>query len=225
MKRNFMRLLCLSYVVGMVFFAVNYDVIKQKFEKKEDVKTEETASVDDFSDTQYIEGRIKAYTKDLYSMDLNYTFSYGIVNPERLYMTFGAVYEEKVIKPIIKKVVFGVVGEYSAQDCIPNEEKIVSDINQKLIDDLSSEFFTEIWFQMRMDYSDNFEAGIGAKDLVEQKAKDKNLQNVITAKSDPVVAEARDIEAKSIASDSRSLEFYRRMARSAGGWKTVVMSN
>lgn len=137
MKSKLMSILCLIYAVGLVFFAINYDKIKQL--GKEDVKTEETASVDSFSGTQCIEGNIRAHAKDLYGMDLSYEFSYDIVDPERLYMTFGAVYKEKVIKPIVENVVVLVVGEYSsADDCLRSKEKIVSDIKQKLTDEISS---------------------------------------------------------------------------------------
>ena len=146
MKSKLMRILCLIYVVGLVFFAINYDKIKQL--GKEDVKTEEATCVESFSSTQCIEESVTWHTEDGPKVDLRYYFTYDIVNPEKLYMTYGASYEEKIIRPVLQNVIKMAIGQNSIQDLSTYRDRVFSDISQLLIERLSSEFFENETFKI-----------------------------------------------------------------------------
>jgi regulator of protease activity HflC (stomatin/prohibitin superfamily) len=132
--------------------------------------------------TQRSEGREATYTQDIQSANIDYIFTYRIVdaNAPQLYVNAGRKYEEKLISPVLKSVIKDVVGKWTAQDLVTNRDKAAAEIEAKLVEELNPEFFEEVSFKMsNIDYSDAFEKGIEAKVLAEQeaqKAKNKTVQ-------------------------------------------------
>ncbi len=210
--------------------------------------------------TQRFETTDATYTKDIQSANLQYVFTYKIVdaNAPKLYLSAGRGYEEKLVQPVLRSVIKDVVGRWTAQELVSNRDKAANEIQDVLLTELNKEFFTEISFQMaNIDYSDNFEKGIEAKVLAEQEAqRAKNLtvkieeearQDVIRAEAAAKVkieeakgkADAEKIEANGKAAairtvgaairqnpeylEQQQLEVQREVAKSASGWKTVVI--
>ena len=166
--------------------------------------------------TQRIETSDATYTKDIQPADIQYVFTYKIVdaNAPALYLSAGKGYEEKLIYPVLKSALKDVIGRWTAQDLVSNREQASSEVTAQLEKELSKEFFTEITFQMaNIDYSDAFEKGIEEKVLAEQeaqKAKNRTVQieeegrqAVIKAEA---AAKAMDIEGKALARNPQVLE-------------------
>lgn len=190
------------------------------------------------------------YTKDIQPSEFEYVFTYRIVseNAPALYLEAGKGYEAKLIEPKLHAALKDIIGHYTATELVANREKAASEVEARLRDELSSEFFTDISISFNnIDYSDEFEAGITAKVLAEQeaqKAKNRTVQieeegrqRVIQAKAEAdakiataeAAAKAMDIEGAAIRRNSQYLDLKRievqgQMAESAKGWQTVIMS-
>ncbi len=200
--------------------------------------------------TQRMEVLDATYTQDIQPAEVAYVFTYRIVdaNAPALYKSAGKAYEAKLIEPKLHSALKDVVGRWTATELVANRDKVAREIEEKLRNEISSEFFTEISLMINnIDYSDAFEKGIEEKVLAEQeaqKAKNRTVQveeegrqSVIKAKAnaDAQIAEAEgkakamDIEGAAIRRNSQYLELKKldvqaQMAESAKGWQTVIMS-
>lgn len=200
--------------------------------------------------TQKMTLKDATYTKDVQSSDFEYVFTYRIVsdNAPQLYITAGRGYESKLVEPKLHAVLKEIIGHYTATELIANREKAASEVETRLREELSPEFFTDISIAINnIDYSDEFEAGITAKVLAEQKAQEaknrtvqieeEGRQAVIRAKAEAdakiataqATAKAMDIEGAALRRNSQYLELKKlevqsKMAESANSWQTVIMS-
>lgn len=189
------------------------------------------------------------YTEDIQPATLEYVFTYKIVADQApaLYKSAGKEYEAKLIEPKLHAVLKDVIGRWTATALVANREKATKDIEAKLKEELSSEFFSDISFTINnIDYSDAFEKGIEEKVLAEQeaqKAKNRTVQieeegrqNVIRAKAEADAqiaaaegkAKAMNIEGRALRTNPeylklKELEVQGKMAESAKSWQTVVM--
>lgn len=177
--------------------------------------------------TQRIEATDATYTKDIQPAEIQYVFTYRIVdsNAPGLYLSAGKGYEDKLIYPVLKSALKDVIGRWTAQDLVSNREKATAEVTELLLAEIPAEYFTEITFQMsNIDYSDAFEKGIEEKVLAEQeaqKAKNRTVQieeegrqAVIKAQAEAeatiaaaeATAKAMDIEGKALARNPQILE-------------------
>ena len=154
--------------------------------------------------TQRVDATDATYTADIQPANIKYVFTYKIVdaNAPQLYVSAGRYYEEKIILPVLRSTVKNVIGKWVAQELVANRDQATLDIEQKLVENLPAEFFTEISFVIdNVDYSENFEAGIEAKVLAEQAAQtaknrtvqieEEARQKVIEAQGDADAAIAK----------------------------------
>lgn len=154
--------------------------------------------------TQRVDETNATYTSDIQPAEIKYVFTYKIVdaNAPQLYISAGRYYEEKIILPVLRSTVKDVIGKWVAQELVANRDQAASDIEQKLVENLPSEFFTEVSFVIdNIDYSKNFEDGIEAKVLAEQAAQtaknrtvqieEEARQKVIKAQGDADAAIAK----------------------------------
>lgn len=200
--------------------------------------------------TQKMTLKDASYTKDIQPSDFEYVFTYRIVaeNAPQLYLAAGKGYETKLVEPKLHAALKDIIGHYTATELVANREKAASEVEARLREELSSEFFTDISISFNnIDYSDEFEAGITAKVLAEQeaqKAKNKTAQieeegrqAVIRAQAEAdakiataqATAKAMDIEGAALRRNSQYLELKKlevqsKMAESANSWQTVIMS-
>jgi regulator of protease activity HflC (stomatin/prohibitin superfamily) len=129
--------------------------------------------------TQRYEGTDATYTKDIQSANIDYVFTYKIVdaNAPQLYLSAGTEFEAKLITPVLRSVIKNVVGKWGAQELVANRDKASAEIHQKLQEELSAEFFAEISFQMsNVDYSDAFEKGIESKFWLSKKLRRRKIK-------------------------------------------------
>lgn len=192
----------------------------------------------------------QTYTKDLQPAEVKYTFTYKIVSDRAcdLYVLAGKGYENKLIDPALDDALKGIFGRWTATELVANRNTVANEIEQRLREELPEGFFTDMSIKLDdISYSAAFEKGIEAKVLAEQEAqKSKNQtvqieeegrQKVIKAKAEADAAiaaaegkaKAMDIEGAAIRRNSQYLELKKldvqaKMAESAKGWQTVIMS-
>jgi regulator of protease activity HflC (stomatin/prohibitin superfamily) len=192
----------------------------------------------------------QTYTKDLQPAEVKYTFTYKIVSDRAcdLYVLAGKGYENKLIDPALDDALKGIFGRWTATELVANRNTVANEIEQRLKEELPEGFFTDMSIKLDdISYSAAFEKGIEAKVLAEQEAqKSKNQtvqieeegrQKVIKAKAEADAAiaaaegkaKAMDIEGAAIRRNSQYLELKKldvqaKMAESAKGWQTVIMS-
>ena len=189
---------------------------------------------------QRIESQDATYTKDVQPATIDFVFTYSIVadNAPELYRKAGRSYAEKLILPKLNSTMKDVIGRWTATELVANRESASREIENQLREELDSEFFTDISFNMsNIDYADAFEAGINAKVLAEQKAlevKNQTVQVEEEAKQKVLKAEAEAkavaIEGKALRENPQYLEAKRveaqlEMAKSAAHWSNPVLSS
>jgi regulator of protease activity HflC (stomatin/prohibitin superfamily) len=191
------------------------------------------------------------YTTDIQPSNFVYVFTYRIVadNAPQLYLTAGRDYESKLVEPKLHAILKDVIGQYSATELIANRGQASAEVEARLREELSSEFFTDISISINnIVYTDEFEAGINAKVLAKEKAQEaknrtvqieeEGRQAVITAQAEAdakiakaqATARAMDIEGAALRRNSQYLELKKldvqaQMAESAKSWQTVIMSS
>lgn len=192
----------------------------------------------------------ETYTKDMQNAKIVYSFIYRIV-PDKaceLYLAAGKGYEDKWIDPCLDDALKGVCGHWTATELVAHRNQVANEIEELLKQELPQGYFVDISIKLDdITYSDAFEKGIEAKVLAEQealKAKNKTVQieeegrqAVIKAKAEADAqiaaaegkAKAMDIEGAAVRRNSQYLELKKldvqsKMAESAKGWNTVIMS-
>jgi len=189
--------------------------------------------------TQRIEAQDNTYTKDIQPAKVDYVFTYSIVadNAPALYRKANRNYAEKLVLPKLNSTMKDVIGRWTATELVSGRDKAAREIEDHLRKELSSEFFSDISFEMaNIDYDDAFEKGIMAKVLAKEKAleaqnktvqvEEESKQKVVKAKGE---AEAVAIEGKALRENPQYLEAKRveaqlEMAKSAAHWGNPVFS-
>ena len=155
------------------------------------------------------DGKENSYTRDVQTSEVQYTINYDLVrsNVSKLMKNVGEDYHNRIVVPFIRSAMKESFGNFAATEIVENRDKVRRQIEDKLRETLSKEYFTNIHFQLvNIDFDDQFETAIKEKQVAEQnalKAKNVTIQIEEQAKQTKIKAEA---EAEAIRIKANALE-------------------
>jgi len=180
------------------------------------------------------DGKENSYTRDVQTSEVQYTINYDLVreNVNNLIRNVGDDYHNRVVVPFIRSAMKEAFGNFAATEIVENRDAVRREIENTLRRTLDSNYFLNIQFQLvDIDFDDDFENAIKAKQVAEQQAlKAKNVtiqieeqakQTKIRAEAD---AEAIRIKAKALESNPKLVE-YEAVQKWDGKMPTYMMGN
>ena len=142
------------------------------------------------------DGKENSYTRDVQTSEVDYTINYDLVkdNVAKLMKNVGEDYHNRIVVPYVRSALKESFGNFAATHIVENRDKVRRQIEDKLRETLSKEYFTNIHFQLvNIDFDDQFETAIKEKQVAEQnalKAKNVTVQIEEQAKQTRIKAEA-----------------------------------
>ena len=142
------------------------------------------------------DGVENSYTRDVQTSEVEYTINYDLVkeNVAKLMKNVGEDYHNRIVVPYVRSALKESFGNFAATHIVENRDKVRRQIEDKLRETLSKEYFTNIHFQLvNIDFDDQFETAIKEKQVAEQnalKAKNVTVQIEEQAKQTRIKAEA-----------------------------------
>ena len=142
------------------------------------------------------DGKENSYTRDVQTSEVDYTINYDLVkdNVAKLMKNVGEDYHNRIVVPYVRSALKESFGNFAATHIVENRDKVRRQIEDKLRESLSKEYFTNIHFQLvNIDFDDQFETAIKEKQVAEQnalKAKNVTVQIEEQAKQTRIKAEA-----------------------------------
>ena len=142
------------------------------------------------------DGKENSYTRDVQTSEVEYTINYDLVkdNVAKLMKNVGEDYHNRIVVPYVRSALKESFGNFAATHIVENRDKVRRQIEDKLRETLSKEYFANIHFQLvNIDFDDQFETAIKEKQVAEQnalKAKNVTIQVEEQAKQTKIKAEA-----------------------------------
>ena len=153
------------------------------------------------------------FTKDMQEANLALIITYSLdkTRIKEIHTTYGRDWDNKIVIPVVLSSVKDVIGQWEADQVVNGREKATKEINDAIIKKLEGKpvHFSQLVIA-NIDFSDDFEKAIEAKQIATQeaiKARNKTVQieeearqNVIRAKAEAdaklalATAEAKAVE-------------------------------
>ena len=128
-----------------------------------------------------VDSKEQTYTKDVQLTKLKYTINFHLQRDKAhiVYRDVGISWQEKLVDPVVKGAVKGVIGRWDAVDLIANRERATREIHDAMVKELSSKNVTLVSFELTdISYQPEFEKAV--------EAKVKAIQHAIRAKNQTV---------------------------------------
>ena len=115
--------------------------------------------------------KFEVSTRDLQSVITEVAVQYKILDPLKVYRTFGVDYKARLVEPRISEIVQSVSSDYTIEELISERQQLSQDMYKGLKEDLNK-FGIEIINVsiVNHDFSDNFEDAVEQKKASEQLA-------------------------------------------------------
>lgn len=184
--------------------------------------------------TQKWSGETTVYTKDVQQASVKYTYNVSLQGDKaaEIYRTVGKRYEETLIPQVVEGGLKNSFGKWEAVDVIANREKLRSEVQLFLKENLAARgVIVERFDITNIDYSNEFENAVEAKVVAiqqaeEQKNKTVQVEEVAKQKVISAEAEARAMKIKSDAlSQNQNLVAYEAVAKWKGEVPAVLNIN
>lgn len=150
--------------------------------------------------------KFEVSTKDLQSVITEVAVQYKILDPLKVYRTFGVDYKARLVEPRISEIVQSVSSDYTIEELISERQQLSQDMYKGLKEDLNK-FGIEIINVsiVNHDFSDNFEDAVEQKKASEQLAQKQEIENNQRIKTAEANLKVKELEAKSNAILTESL--------------------
>lgn len=180
-------------------------------QSKEIVEIREKSYI--FAKTEEMDTTLEVSTKDIQSIKIELTVQARIVDPLKLYTSFGNKYESRLIRPRTKEIVQNTIAKYTIEEFVTKRSEISRVINKDIYDDLLKYGIdTSNVSIINHDFSDEYEKAVEQKKVAEQaveKAKAEQSKILLEQENKVKLAELelkrKELEAKANTVESQSL--------------------
>lgn len=96
------------------------------------------------------DGKENSYTRDVQTSEVEYTINYDLVkdNVAKLMKNVGEDYHNRIVVPYVRSALKESFGNFAATHIVENRDKVRRQIEDKLRETLSKEYFANIHFQV-----------------------------------------------------------------------------
>lgn len=163
------------------------------------------------------DAKTTTFTKDVQNTTISYTvnYSYDPKATETIFRQGNELYADKVMPQVILGKIKEVIGQYEAENLVSQRAKLNADISLAVTDELANKYVIVSNFEITdIDFSDEFERAIEAKQVATQEAKraqnetvkirEEKEQAILTAQG---AAEAMRIKSEALSKNKSLVEY------------------
>lgn len=219
MKKVIISILFLSGLSGCGFKSIDAGDVGIKTEFGKVVGTMEpglnfynplTSSVIEMNcRTQIWNNKNETYTKDIQQSKIEYTMNYNLdcKAAQEMYAEVGAEWSAKLLPQVVNATIKDEIGQWNAVDLISSREQVINNIQNKLIEALTSRGVTVSRFEItNVTYTKEFEDAVEAKVVAVQKASEavNHTKQVQEEANQKIISAKADAQSMKIKSDALS---------------------